>query len=50
MKIPGGKVERLASLEGRTEWGWLGLARDDSPLIARHVSVREVYALTVKWP
>ena len=50
MSIPNGKVERLASLKGRTEWGWLGLTPDDSPLIARSVSREEVYGLSVNWP
>jgi len=50
VKIPGGRLERLASLTGRSEWHWLGLAPDDSPLIAHQAVTREIYALTVKWP
>jgi Tol biopolymer transport system component len=50
VKIPGGQLERLASLSGRSESDWLGLAPDDSPLIARHIHTAEIYALTVKWP
>ena len=50
MKIPRGQLERVASLRGRTEKGWLGLAPDDSPLISRPTSVPEIYAMTVKWP
>ena len=50
VKIPGGQVERLASLAGRSESDWLGLAPDDSPLIARHTETLEIYSLTVKWP
>ena len=50
VKIPGGRLERLASLSGRTEWDWLGLTPDDSPLIASHIQTSEIYALTVKWP
>jgi Tol biopolymer transport system component len=50
VKIPGGQLERLASLAGRSESDWLGLAPDDSPLIARHTETLEIYALTVKWP
>jgi Tol biopolymer transport system component len=50
VKIPGGRLERLASLTGRTEWDWLGLTPDDSPLIAHETVTREIYALTVKWP
>ncbi len=34
MKVPSGRLERLASLEGRTDWDWLGLTPDDSPLNA----------------
>jgi hypothetical protein len=50
MKIPNGQLERLASLKGRTDTDWLGLAPDDSPLIARFTGAQEVYALTVNWP
>jgi WD40 repeat protein len=50
VKIPSNQLERLASLSGKTEWGWLGLAPDDSPLIACQVDTAEIYALTVKWP
>jgi DNA-binding winged helix-turn-helix (wHTH) protein/Tol biopolymer transport system component len=50
VKIPSGKVERVASLKGRTERGWLGLTPDDSPLIARYTGAQEIYALAVNWP
>jgi Tol biopolymer transport system component len=50
VKIPGAQLEQLASLTGRSEWEWLGLTPDDSPLIAHHVETQEIYALTVKWP
>lgn len=50
VKIPGGQIERLASLNGRTDWDWLGLTPDDCPLIARDASAREIFALTVNWP
>jgi Tol biopolymer transport system component/DNA-binding winged helix-turn-helix (wHTH) protein len=50
LKIPGRRLERLASLAGRTEWDWLGLTPDDAPLIAHQTVTREIYALTVQWP
>jgi Tol biopolymer transport system component len=50
MKVPRGQLERLASLTGRTDWDWLGLAPDDSPLIAHYIGANEIYALTVNWP
>ena len=50
VKIPGGQFERVASLKGRTDRGWLGLAPDDSPLIARYVGAQEIYSLAVNWP
>jgi Tol biopolymer transport system component/DNA-binding winged helix-turn-helix (wHTH) protein len=50
MKIPNGQLERLASLKGRSDRDWLGLAPDDSPLITRYIGEQEVYALTVNWP
>ena len=51
MKVPNGQLERLASLKGRSERNWLGLAPDDSPLIARTTNgAPEIYALTVNWP
>ncbi len=50
MKVPSGQLERLASLKGRTESDWLGLTPDDSPLIARSTSAREIYAMAVNWP
>lgn len=30
--------------------GWLGLAPDDSPLLARDISTQEIYALEMEWP
>jgi hypothetical protein len=50
MKIPGGQLEPIASLAGRSGWDWFGLAPDDSRLIARQTATREIYTLTVKWP
>jgi Tol biopolymer transport system component len=48
-KIPSGRLERLASLTGRTDRDWLGLTPDDSPLIAHTIGANEIYALTVNW-
>jgi len=45
-----GNLERLASLKGEASSFWLGLAPDDSPLVTRHVSGQEIYAIDVKWP
>jgi Tol biopolymer transport system component len=50
VRIPSGRLERLASLAGRTDSDWLGLTPDDSPLIARPNQMLEIYTLTVKWP
>jgi Tol biopolymer transport system component len=50
IKVPGGQLERLASLKGRTDRDWLGLSPDDSPLIAHFTAAEEIYALTVNWP
>jgi len=50
VKILGGKVERLASLNGMPVRDWLGLTLDDSPLIARIIGTQEIYAMTVDWP
>ncbi|MGA2606380.1 MAG: winged helix-turn-helix domain-containing protein [Terriglobia bacterium] len=50
MKVPSGRLERLASLKGRTERDWLGLTPDDLPLITHYTSAHEIYALTVNWP
>jgi Tol biopolymer transport system component len=50
MKIPGGRLEQIASLPGTRESGWLGLAPDDSPLVAHYFAMQEIYAMTVNWP
>jgi DNA-binding winged helix-turn-helix (wHTH) protein/Tol biopolymer transport system component len=50
VKIPGNKLERVASLTGRSDSDWFGLTPEDSPLIVRHGAAREIYALTVNWP
>jgi DNA-binding winged helix-turn-helix (wHTH) protein/Tol biopolymer transport system component len=50
LRVPGGKLERIASLIGRTDRDWLGLTPDDSPLIVRSFGAKEVYSLAVNWP
>ena len=50
MRVPSGRLERLASLKGRTERDWLGLTPDDLPLITHYTSAHEIYDLTVNWP
>jgi WD40 repeat protein len=50
MKVPSGQLERLASLQGRTDSDWLGLTPDDLPLIAHYIGAQEIYALAVNWP
>jgi Tol biopolymer transport system component len=50
------KIEKLADSRniGRLTAGswasWLGLAPDDSPLLARDISTQEIYALEMEWP
>jgi hypothetical protein len=50
------KIEDVAesSRVGRVTAGtfgeWFGLAPDDSPLVARDISIQEIYALEMKWP
>ena len=50
------KVETVAEVKnvGRLTTGtitdWLGLAPDDSPLLARDISSQEIYALEMQWP
>jgi eukaryotic-like serine/threonine-protein kinase len=49
------KIEDVAEISkiGRDttgSWGqWFGLAPDDSPLLARDISTREIYALEMQW-
>jgi Tol biopolymer transport system component len=50
MEIGGGKLERVANLQGlRRAAGlvgrWMGLAPDDSPLVLRDVGTQDIYAL-----
>jgi Tol biopolymer transport system component len=54
-RISDHKLERLFSLKGlRRYWGefgpWTGLAPDDSPLLTRDTSNKEIYALEWKAP
>lgn len=55
VQIPGGKLERLFSLKGfqaaQGAFGnWSGLAPDGSPILARDVSIQEIYALDWEAP
>jgi Tol biopolymer transport system component len=50
VEIPGHLAERLISLKGTQSSGWLGLAPDDSPVVARQVSGEEIYALECQFP
>jgi Tol biopolymer transport system component/DNA-binding winged helix-turn-helix (wHTH) protein len=55
VRISDRKLERLFSLSGlRRYWGpfgpWTGLAPDDSPLLVRDTSSREIYALDWQQP
>lgn len=51
------RVEKIVDMKdlGRSTGGssdveWLGLAPDDSPLVATDISTNEIYALDVQWP
>jgi Tol biopolymer transport system component len=50
VKIPGHQAERLTGMAGGGLSAPLGLAPDDSPLVARHVSSQEIYALQCQFP
>jgi Tol biopolymer transport system component/DNA-binding winged helix-turn-helix (wHTH) protein len=50
VQIPGGKVEQVASLNGRADSDWLGLTPEGAPLVAGVMVGQEVYAMTVEWP
>jgi hypothetical protein len=56
LRINDGKIEDVADLSkvGRLVAGtfgeWFGLARDDSPLLARDISSQEIYARGVQLP
>jgi DNA-binding winged helix-turn-helix (wHTH) protein/Tol biopolymer transport system component len=50
VKIPGNRLERVASLTGRSDSDWFGLTPDDSSLIIRNIRASEIYAMTVNWP
>jgi len=43
------KVARLGNLNRAIGW-WSGLTADDSPMVARSLTVQEIYALDVEWP
>jgi len=46
------KLVKIASLKGVEQGsrGWVGLARDDSPLLVREKSVTDVYRLDLQMP
>lgn len=44
------ELDKLGRLTNGTMGPWLGLAPDDSPLIARDISTFEIYALDMEWP
>jgi Tol biopolymer transport system component len=50
IKIPGHQAERLIGMAGGGLSDPLGLAPDDSPLVHRHVSSEEIYALECQFP
>lgn len=56
LRLSDRKVERIVELKnvGRLTAGtivaWLGLAPDDSPLVARDISTQEIYTLEMEWP
>jgi len=55
IRIPDGKLERIAELRGirrlMANFGsWAGLAPDDSPLVVRDISNKEIYALDWQAP
>jgi Tol biopolymer transport system component len=52
LRISDHKLERVRNLEGFrraqsaiSNWPWMGLAPDDSPLLVRDISTQEIYAL-----
>jgi Tol biopolymer transport system component len=50
VKIPGHQAEQLISLEGEHVGNYLGVAPDDTPLVARPVNSGEIYALECQFP
>ena len=50
------KVETVTDVGSAVRWTaltvgqWLGLAPDDSPLVARDIGNQEIYALEMQWP
>jgi DNA-binding winged helix-turn-helix (wHTH) protein/Tol biopolymer transport system component len=56
LRVSDRKIEDVAELSklGRTAAGsfgeWLGLAPDESALLARDISTEEIYALEMQWP
>jgi hypothetical protein len=50
MKLADHHPQRLATLHGTHDAGWLGIAPDDSPLIMHQVAGSEIYALQCLFP
>ena len=54
LQVPDGRMEQLVNLSGVDlpgfASGWIGLSPDDSPILLRNASARDVYALDVEWP
>jgi serine/threonine protein kinase/Tol biopolymer transport system component len=52
--VPGGKIEQIASLKSLRTTGqygfWLGLTRDDSPLVLKDISTEEIVSMVVHEP
>jgi Tol biopolymer transport system component len=50
VKIPSHQAELMISLEGEHVGNYLGVAPDDTPLVARPVNSGEIYALQCQFP
>ncbi len=50
VKMPAHQAELMISLEEQYIGNYLGVAPDDSPLVARHVNSGEIYALQCQFP
>ena len=54
LRIADHKLEQVVSLKdfrhAPADWGWLGLAPDDSPLLLRDATTEDVYALDWEAP
>jgi hypothetical protein len=53
LRIADRKLEKLVSLKGirlASQFGWMALTLDDSPLVLRDVGTQEIYALDWQAP